>query len=67
MGRKKEKTINLTELEPEEKLKYEIAEDAQGISTWKRSLWKVPRTGISIPTCAKIVAYLAWGRTTPPN
>lgn len=27
MGRKKEKTINLTELEPEEKLKYEIAEE----------------------------------------
>lgn len=27
MGRKKEKTINLTELEPKEKLKYEIAEE----------------------------------------
>ena len=27
MGRKKEKTINLTELGPEEKLKYEIAEE----------------------------------------
>ena len=29
MGRKKEKTINLTELEPEEKLKYEIAEELE--------------------------------------
>ena len=27
MGRKKKKTINLTKLEPEEKLKYEIAEE----------------------------------------
>ena len=29
MGRKKEKTINLTELGPEEKLKYEIAEELE--------------------------------------
>ena len=27
MGRKKKKTINLTKLEPKEKLKYEIAEE----------------------------------------
>ena len=37
MGRKKEKTINLTELEPKEKLKYEIAEELDRVMQdgWK--------------------------------
>ena len=40
MGRKKEKTINLTELEPEEKLKYEIAEELGLLDRVMQDGWK---------------------------
>ena len=40
MGRKKEKTINLTELEPEEKLKYEIAEELGLLDRVMKDGWK---------------------------
>ena len=40
MGRKKEKTINLTELEPKEKLKYEIAEELGLLDRVMQDGWK---------------------------
>ena len=40
MGRKKEKTINLTALEPEEKLKYEIAEELGLLDRVMQDGWK---------------------------
>ena len=43
MGRKKEKTINLTELEPEEKLKYEIAEELGLLDRVMQDGWKCHR------------------------
>ena len=40
MGRKKKKTINLTKLEPEEKLKYEIAEELGLLDRVMQDGWK---------------------------
>ena len=40
MGRKKKKTINLTKLEPEEKLKYEIAEEFFLLDRLMQDEWK---------------------------
>lgn len=39
-GKKKEKTINLTELEPKEKLKYEIAEELGLLDRVMQDGWK---------------------------
>lgn len=39
-GKKKEKTINLTKLEPEEKLKYEIAEELGLLDRVMQDGWK---------------------------
>ena len=40
MGRKKKKTINLTKLEPKEKLKYEIAEELGLLDRVMQDGWK---------------------------
>ena len=40
MGRKKEKKIDLTKLEPEEKLKYEIAEELGLLDRVMTEGWK---------------------------
>lgn len=40
MGRKKKKMINLTKLEPEEKLKYEIAEELGLLDRVMQDGWK---------------------------
>ena len=40
MGRKKEKKINLAKLEPEEKLKYEIAEELGLLDRVMTEGWK---------------------------